>query len=141
MTDEYDTIATTCKTCGVTFHQLADPGRRRVFCSGACRQKDYRQRTGANPNRARDERKAREDDRRREDARRARERRARQAQEEAERAGATWTRPRTSDSTGMARSRARCRKLLERANHPKTPEHEATACREAAERIRKAKGL
>lgn len=140
-TTDYQTITSSCACCGVTFQQLADPGRRRRFCSNACRQKDYRKRSGKNGNEARQQRKQQEERKREEDARRARERRARQAREEAARAGAQWTAPRAGDNPAQARNRARCRKLMDRASHPRTPVEEATACREKAETIRSRHGL
>jgi hypothetical protein len=43
------TIWRTCPTCGTSFEQPDDPGRKRVYCSRACQQAAYRarQRTGA----------------------------------------------------------------------------------------------
>jgi Protein of unknown function (DUF2786) len=38
------TIYTDCEHCGVQFGQPYDPGRRRRFCSGACRTAAYRAR-------------------------------------------------------------------------------------------------
>jgi hypothetical protein len=38
----YDPVTTTCASCGSSFHRR---GRQR-FCSAACRQRAYRQRTG-----------------------------------------------------------------------------------------------
>ena len=43
------TIWRTCPSCGSSFEQPDDPGRKRVYCSRACQQAAYRarQRTGA----------------------------------------------------------------------------------------------
>jgi len=66
-------IYRTCPTCGHRFGQPGDPGRKRRFCSDACKQAAYRARK-----RAREQARQRaQDDRRRqreEQARRARDR-------------------------------------------------------------------
>ena len=43
------TIWRTCPSCGSSFEQPDDPGRKRVYCSRACQQAAYRarQRTSA----------------------------------------------------------------------------------------------
>jgi hypothetical protein len=137
----YDTVTSTCKNCGVTFEQFTDPGRRRQFCSSACRQAAYRARTGKTGHEAASQRKAHEQERRERDARRARERRAREAQEQAARTGADWTRPRATDTPAQAKARARGRKLLDLAQHPRTNPHEADNARNFAERLRKKHGF
>jgi hypothetical protein len=129
-------IATECAGCGVTFDQPNDPGRKRKYHSDACRQAAYRARTGKTGHEARDEAKRRQEQRRAEDARRARERRARQAQDEARRAGAPWTAPRAGDTPNQAKKRATCRHLMDRANHKNTPPEEAATCRAKAEAFR-----
>lgn len=132
---------TTCPACGVTFEQAHDPGRRRKFCSNACRQRDYRARNAKNGHEAADARRAREEQERAARAEEARRRRAREREAQARRSGVSWTLPRSSDDAATARSRARCAKLLDRANHPRTPAEEAASCRALAERIRTARGL
>lgn len=135
------TIDTTCKRCGVTFQQPNDPGRKRQFCSNACRQADYRARSGRTGHEAKQEQARRQQERRERDARRARERRQREAQEQAQRTGAHWTAPRPGEPAPSARARARARKLMDRATHPRTNGHEADACRQKAEQIRAKYGL
>jgi hypothetical protein len=63
----------TCPACGRRFGQPDDPGRKRRFCSDACKQAAYRQRKHA---REQARQRAQDDARRRarEDARRARDR-------------------------------------------------------------------
>lgn len=151
-----DTIKTVCPGCGTTFRQLNDPGRRAQYCGARCRQKAYRQRSGKDGNEARRQRQeqaaqqAREEQARREQAREesARERRNEQARERRRRArqqsygtASDWWSPRTTDTAAKAKARATCARLMERAEHSKTNEHEAAACREKAETIRKKKGL
>jgi endogenous inhibitor of DNA gyrase (YacG/DUF329 family) len=67
-------IYRTCPACGASFAQPDDPGRKRRFCSDACKQAAYRARKGA---REQARQRAEEDTRRRaheEQARRARDR-------------------------------------------------------------------
>lgn len=139
-------ITTTCMCCGVTFQQPNDPGRKRVYCSSACRQRVYRARNGVTGHEARQrskaqereraEREAREQERRRaEDAARARARRERERARTTQ-AAPSWARPNSRDTAAQARSRMRAAKLWERAEHRGTPAAEAKACRERAEAIR-----
>jgi hypothetical protein len=68
------TIRTTCAHCGARFEQPDDPGRKRRFCSAACKQAAYRARKRHQQQEAR--RRAEEEARRREEqARRTRTRR------------------------------------------------------------------
>lgn len=161
-------ISTTCKGCGVLFMQPDDPGKKRQFHSAACKQRDYRRRhPGQNHSgthaetpgarRRREEREAwakeearREQERQRSERRRwerdnARQReewarffREAQAQRDAKVPG--WVYDRDVDGR-QAKRRRTCRLLWERASHPSTPEHEAQACRERAEEIRRRYGL
>lgn len=142
-------LSSTCETCGVTFLQPDDPGRRREYCSNACRQRAYRARGGrasgtrresarARARREEQEAWAREEARRERDRqRKARER----GRDSAPGAVPDWCRPRSSDDARTAKRRATCRALLERAGHPGTNAHEASACRDKAEAMRARYGL
>jgi hypothetical protein len=146
------TITTVCGCgCGVTFQQPDDPGRKRQYATDACKQRVYRARRGVTGHEARERRKAqeradqarqdREEARRREqDAARARARRARE-RARAQATGPAWTHPRVGDNDAQARARVRGAKLMERANHPGTNAHEASACAAKAETIRQRHGL
>lgn len=146
------TITRTCPRCGGRFTQPDDPGRKRVFCSGACRQADYRARTGKSGHEARSQarRSAREQaEQQARDQQEQREQRAReQARSRRQRArrdsygtSSDWWSPRTTDTAAQAKARATCARLMERAEHSRTPEAEAQACREKADAIRAKKGL
>jgi len=62
-------IYTDCAHCGATFTQPDDPGRKRRFCSGACRTGAYRARKRRQEQADRD--RQRQDQRRRYDGLRA----------------------------------------------------------------------
>jgi hypothetical protein len=67
------TIYTDCAHCGTTFAQPDDPGRKRRFCSGACRTAAYRARK-RRQEQAEHKRQRRAHEQAREQARRQRER-------------------------------------------------------------------
>lgn len=50
-----DTIYARCPGCGQRFEQPFDPGRRREYCSNACRQRSYRNRLRSERIRAEEE--------------------------------------------------------------------------------------
>lgn len=129
----------------MTFEQADDPGRKRKYHSDACKQAAWRQRTGRNGHEAAQERARREQERRERQAWQARERRRQEREERARRAARggdhDWLHPRQTDTTTQARARARAAKLVERATHPGTNAHEATACHEKAETLRAKHGL
>lgn len=158
----FDTIYSECNTCGRVFGQPDDPGRRRTYCSNACRQKAYRARGGRasgtrGSSRWREQRRAeqeawaneqarKEQERQRSQERRGRERRQQEGQERREqRPGATttetpamptWVFPVPGDSPTQKRARAKCYALWSRASHWNTNSHEARTCRAIAEKIR-----
>lgn len=141
-------IASDCRQCGVTFQQPYDPGRRREFCSNACRQKAYRARggraSGTHRASARQQREwqeawAREEARKEQERQRAKARRGRG--EKTPSGMPTWVFRQARDSAEQEKRRRRCYLLFTRALHEGTDEHEAQACRDAAERIRARYGL
>jgi hypothetical protein len=64
------TIWRTCPSCGGSFEQPDDPGRKRVYCSRACQQAAYRarQRTSAGQHSGRQDRRSERQDQRRQGA-------------------------------------------------------------------------
>jgi hypothetical protein len=151
------TIYRDCEYCGVEFGQPDDPGRKRRFCSNACRQAAYRARVRSG-RRAREQRKREEAWRRaEEEARREREerqrRRARQDRQPPPHAGTS--RPRSScaacggdrgphtmhhDDAAHERARRRYEALCRKAAGTSFP-HEAEACWEKAEELRAKYGV
>lgn len=146
-----ETIYTQCRACGVHFGQPNDPGRKRVFCSSACRQRDYRARGGrasgtryesarSRQRRAEQEAWAEQEARREQE----RQRKARERAHDSARAGRRgeriptpeWTHPRAGDSREKAKYRQKCHYLYARAHHGSTGPEEAAAAKEAAERLR-----
>jgi endogenous inhibitor of DNA gyrase (YacG/DUF329 family) len=122
-------IYRTCPTCGRRFGQPDDPGRKRRFCSDACKQAAYRQRKRA---REQARQRAQDDARRRqreEQARRARDR----ARTHRPPPHAGTSRP--GDSPEQVRARRRMEALLRKAAATTFPE-EAAACRAKAEQLR-----
>jgi hypothetical protein len=93
------TIYQDCEYCGVEFGQPDDPGRKRRFCSNACRQAAYRARV-------RQARRAREE-RERDEARRRADEQARRAREERRRRRARQDRQPPPDA-GRSRPRSWC---------------------------------
>jgi len=142
-------IYRTCPTCGRTFGQPDDPGRKRRYCSDACKQAAYR-------TRKREREQARQ--RAEEDARRRREEQARRARERARRtppphAGTSRPHPGCGacggrrgphtlhhDQTAHDRARRRYDGLCAKADRTGFPE-EAAACRAKAEQLRAKYGL
>jgi endogenous inhibitor of DNA gyrase (YacG/DUF329 family) len=144
-------IYRTCPTCGVSFGQPDDPGRKRRFCSDACKQAAYRTRK-----RASEQARQRAD----EDARgRAREEQARRARDRTRthrpppHAGTSRPGPYCStcgghrgphtlhhDQAAHDRARRRYDGLHAKADSTGFPE-EAAACRAKAEQLRTKYGL
>jgi endogenous inhibitor of DNA gyrase (YacG/DUF329 family) len=142
-------IYRTCPTCGASFAQPDDPGRKRRFCSDACKQAAYRARKRASEQA---HQRAEEDARRRarEDARRARDRTRRTPPPHAgtSRTGSYCGScgghrgPHTVHHDQAAHDRARRRYdgLHAKADSTGFPE-EADACRAKAEQLRAKYGL
>lgn len=149
-----DIITSTCKGCGRHFTQPDDPGKKRQFCSAACKQRDYRQRGGrasgtryesesARRRREEQEAFAREEARREQERQRSRQRRGGQRGHDTSHRP-DWCQPGAgtfTDTPAQAKGRHRAGLLYDRAEHAGTPAEEPTACREAAERIRKTHNL
>lgn len=134
-----DTLIRTCPSCGTRFGQPNDPGRKRTYCSNACRQQTYRDRT-----------KAKADDfkRRQEQARQKayddmydQDKKSRSRRKAEYGTPADWWSPRMTDTAAQAKARATCARLMERAEHLRTNSHEAAACRAKADELRIKKGL
>jgi hypothetical protein len=140
-------IYRTCPTCGGTFGQPDDPGRKRRFCSAACKQAAYRARKRA---REQAHQRAQDDARRRQ-----REEQARRARSHRPPPHAGSSRPgpfcgacgghRGShtfhhDQSTHDRARRRYDGLHAKAASTGFPE-EAAACREKAEQLRVKYGL
>jgi hypothetical protein len=138
-----------CPTCGRRFGQPDDPGRKRRFCSDACKQAAYRARKRAS-DQARQRAQEDEARRAREDARRARDRSRRPPPPHA---GTSRPRPYCAgcgghrgphtvhhDQTAHDRARRRYDGLHAKADSTGFPE-EAAACREKAEQLRAKYGL
>jgi hypothetical protein len=142
-------IYRTCPACGRRFGQPDDPGRKRRFCSDACKQAAYRARK-----RASDQARQRAQDdarhRAREDARRARDRTRRTPPPHAgtSRPGSFCGAcgghrgPHTvhHDQAAHDRARRRYNGLHAKADSTGFPE-EAAACRGKAEQLRAKYGL
>jgi endogenous inhibitor of DNA gyrase (YacG/DUF329 family) len=141
-------IYRTCPTCGRSFGQPDDPGRKRRFCSDACKQAAYRQRQ-----RAREEahQRAQDDARRRQREEQARRARSHRPPPHAGRSrpadpfcGACGGHrgPHTFHHDQAAHDRARRRYdgLHAKAASTGFPQ-EAAACREKAEQLRAKYGL
>jgi endogenous inhibitor of DNA gyrase (YacG/DUF329 family) len=142
-------IYRTCPACGRRFGQPDDPGRKRRFCSDACKQAAYRARKRASEQaRQRAEEEARR--RAREDARRARDHTRRTPPPHAgtSRAGPYCAAcgghrgPHTvhHDQAAHERARRRYDGLFAKAGSTGFPE-EAAACRAKAEQLRAKYGL
>jgi hypothetical protein len=141
-------IYRTCPTCGATFGQPDDPGRRRRFCSDACKQAAYRarKREREQARQQAEEEAARQQ--REEQARRARARRTPPPH-----AGTSRPRPWCGgcggqrgphtlhhDQAAHDRARRRYDGLHAKADSTGFPE-EAAACRAKAEQLRAKYGL
>jgi hypothetical protein len=129
------TFRRTCPRCKRRFEQPNDPGRRRVYCSDACKQAAYR---------ARVKRQREQADRQRErgepSSRSSRERARQQA-----RAGTNGHRggpgpDERFDGPEQARARRRIEALLREAASTAFP-YEAAACRAKVEELRQRHGL
>jgi hypothetical protein len=142
------TIRTTCAHCGARFEQPDDPGRKRRFCSAACKQAAYRARKRREQQEAR--RRAEE-----EAARRRREEQARRTRTRRPPPHAGSSRPgpfcgacgghrgahtHHHDQAAHDRARRRYDGLHAKATSTGFPE-EATACRAKAEQLRAKYGL
>ena len=140
-------IYRTCPTCGRRFGQPDDPGRKRRFCSDACKQAAYRQRK-----REREQARQRAQQ---EDARRQREEQARRTRSRRPPPHAGTSRPGTycgtcgghrgphtvhHDQAAHDRARRRYDGLHAKAASTGFPE-EADACRAKAEQLRSKYGL
>jgi endogenous inhibitor of DNA gyrase (YacG/DUF329 family) len=140
-------IYRTCPTCGHRFAQPDDPGRKRRFCSDACKQAAYRQRRRA---REQARQRAQDDTRRRQREEQARRTRSRRPPPHAgtSRPGpfcgtcGGHRGPHTVHHDQAAHDRARRRYdgLHAKAASTGFPE-EATACRTKAEQLRAKYGL
>jgi hypothetical protein len=145
------TIYRDCEYCGIEFGQPDDPGRKRRFCSNACRQAAYRTRV-RHEQRARRQREREEARRRAEDEERRRQW-ARQDRQPPPHAGTSWPRswcgacggyrgPHTTHHDDAAHQRARRRyEALCRKATSTNFSHEADACRAKAEQMRAKYGL
>jgi hypothetical protein len=140
-------IYRTCPTCGASFGQPDDPGRKRRYCSDACKQAAYRARQRA---REQARQRAHEDARRRQREEQARRPRSRRPPPHAGTSrpgpfcGACGGHrgPHTfhHDQAAHERARRRYDGLHAKADSTGFPE-EATACREKAEQLRVKYGL
>jgi hypothetical protein len=144
-----ETIVADCPSCGRTFEQPFDPGKRRVYCSNACRQREYRARGGRASGTRQQSESARQRQEEaeawaREQAKReqARERmRRNRGKGEEHIPTPPWCAECPSDTTTQARARRTARLLWTRAAHQGTTEHEATSCKAKAEHLRSKHGL
>ena len=152
------TIWRTCPSCGSSFEQPDDPGRKRVYCSRACQQAAYRarQRTSAGQHRSRQDRRQDWRSERHEQRRHrpgserpgaGQRQRQRQDQHSGQRDqrrppphGANGQRPGAGSGDDLARIRRIIAALLRKAAATSFP-HEAAACREKAEALRVKYGL
>ena len=152
------TIWRTCPSCGASFEQPDDPGRKRVYCSRACQQAAYRARqsTSAGQHRSRQDRRQdwrseRQDQgRQRAGSQRAgagqrhHQRQERQDQQHHQRrpppgsANGHW--PSATGGDELPRIRRIIAALLRKAAATSFP-HEAAACRVKAEALRVKYGL
>ena len=155
MTIKVEWVETLCGCgCGVTFRQLRDPGREREYLNNAHKQRAYRARNphknhsgtrkesaSARARREQEEAWAREEERKERERQRSHRRRY-GFDEPAPEGMPRWctSRPPT-DSAEQRRARERAYKLLTRAMHRGTPEHEAATCRSMAEKMRARHGL
>jgi len=142
------TIWRTCPSCGRSFEQPDDPGRKRVYCSRACQQAAYRarQRQRSGDWQRRTGRQDQRSDRRRHRHQRAGAsgsgagQRQHWRQDRHERrtpppGDANGQRPGANSSDELARIRRIIAALLHKAAATTFP-HEAAACRAKAEALR-----
>jgi hypothetical protein len=148
------TIWRTCPSCGSSFEQPDDPGRKRIYCSRACQQAAYRarQRTSAGQHRSRQDgrqnwRSERHEQRRQRPGSErpgAGQRHHQRGQQHQQRRppphSANGQRPGAGSGDDLARIRRIIAALLRKAAATSYP-HEAAACREKAEALRVKYGL
>jgi Protein of unknown function (DUF2786) len=149
------TIWRTCPSCGASFEQPDDPGRKRVYCSRACQQAAYRarqrhssgqQRTGRQDWRSEshEQRRQRAGSARAGAGQRHKQRQERQDHQHRQRrpppGSANGQRPGAASGDELARIRRIIAALLRKAAATSFP-HEAAACREKAEALRAKYGL
>jgi len=148
------TIWRTCPSCGSSFEQPDDPGRKRVYCSRACQQAAYRarQRTSAGQHTGRQDQRSDHHQQRRQRAgsqrsgagQRQHRRQERQDEQRQQRRppphSANGQRPGATGGDDLARIRRIIAALLRKAAATSFP-HEAAACREKAEALRAKHGL
>jgi Protein of unknown function (DUF2786) len=148
------TIWRTCPSCGASFEQPDDPGRKRVYCSRACQQAAYRarQRTSTGQHTGRqDQRQGWRSERHEQRRQRAGserpgagQRHDEQRQQHQQRRppphGANGQRPGAGSGDDLARIRRIIAALLRKAAATSFP-HEAAACREKAEALSAKYGL
>jgi hypothetical protein len=148
------TIWRTCPSCGASFEQPDDPGRKRVYCSRACQQAAYRarQRHSAGQRSGRQDWRSQAHEQRRQRAgsqgpgagQRHHQRQERQDQQHRQRRppphSANGQRPGATSGDDLARIRRIIAALLRKAAATSFP-HEAAACRDKAEALRVKYGL
>jgi hypothetical protein len=148
------TIWRTCPSCGASFEQPDDPGRKRVYCSRACQQAAYRarQRHNAGQHSSRRDWRSESHHQRRQRAgserpgagQRQQKRQERQGQQHQQRRppphSANGHRSSATSGEDLARIRRIIAALLRKAAATSFP-HEAAACREKAEALRAKYGL
>jgi hypothetical protein len=147
------TIWRTCPSCGSSFEQPDDPGRKRVYCSRACQQAAYRARHRHRAGQHRSRQDRRQDWRsERHEQRRQRpgserpgtgqrhHQRDQQHQQRRPPHSANGHRPGATSGDDLARIRRIIAALLRKAAATSFP-HEAAACREKAEALRAKYGL
>jgi hypothetical protein len=148
------TIWRTCPSCGTSFEQPDDPGRKRVYCSRACQQAAYRarQRTSAGQRTGRHDWRSQSHGQRRQRPGSQRpgadqRHRKRQDQHTGHREqrrppphSANGQRSGAGSGDDLARIRRIIAALLRKAAATSFP-HEAAACREKAEALRAKYGL
>jgi hypothetical protein len=148
------TIWRTCPSCGASFEQPDDPGRKRVYCSRACQQAAYRarQRTSTGQHTGRQDWRSERHEQRRQRPRserpgagqrhhrRQNEHTGHRDQRRAPPGSANGQRPGATSGDDLARIRRIIAALLRKAAATSFP-HEAAACRQKAEALRAKYGL
>jgi hypothetical protein len=153
------TIWRTCPSCGASFEQPDDPGRKRVYCSRACQQAAYRARqrhstgqrqSGGQQRTGRQDRRSQSHEQRhrgagseRAGAGQRQQRRQDQhtgQQQRPSAGGANGHRAGATSGDELARIRRIIAALLRKAAATTFP-HEAAACRDKAEALRVKYGL
>jgi hypothetical protein len=154
------TIWRTCPSCGASFEQPDDPGRKRVYCSRACQQAAYRARqrhsgqrhSGGQQRTGRQDWRSQSHEQRRQRAgsdragagqrqhRRQDQHTGQHQQQRPAPGSANGHRPGATSSDELARIRRIIAALLRKAATTTFP-HEAAACRDKAEALRVKYGL